>query len=165
MAAEPYQGSIFIAADPETVFEYFIKAEALVRWLGDAAVLEPYPGGRFSVAFGPRTVEGRYLELDRPRRVVISWGRVGSRELLPGASRLEVDIRPEHNGSRVSIVHSGLPDTERPRHVLGWQHYLVRLIEAAEGAVPSRIRCRRTLWRARTKRFDFPDRFTTGPSR
>ena len=136
MVAEPYQDSIFIAAGPEVVFDYFIKPEALVRWLGDTAVLEPHPGGRFSVVLGGRTVEGRYIELERPSRVVISWGRVGSLELPPGVSRLEVSIRPEGNGSRVSIVHSGLPDTERRRHALGWRHYLERLTEAAEGRRP-----------------------------
>jgi hypothetical protein len=37
---------------------------------------------------------------------------------------------------RVSVVHSGLPDSERPRHVLGWRHYFERLQLVAQGQDP-----------------------------
>ena len=137
MEAEPYRDSIYIAATPDAVFDYFTRPELLVRWMGDDALLEPRPGGLFRLVIGPRTVEGRYLSVDRPHRVVISWGRRGSRQLPPGKSVLEVNLEAEGGGTRVSVVHSGLPDSERPRHALGWQHYLDRLKLAAEGQPPS----------------------------
>ena len=146
MEAEPYRDSIYIAAAPEAVFDYFIRPELLVRWMGDEAVLEPRPGGLFRLVIGPRTVEGRYVSVDRPHRVVISWGRRGSRQLPPGKSVLEVNLAAEAGGTRVSVVHSGLPDSERPRHALGWRHYLDRLKLAAEGrsstphAVPATLK-------------------------
>src|SRR5262249_41396871 len=127
---------IHIEADPEVVFDYFIKPEALVQWLGDRAILEPRPGGRFTLFFAERAVEGRYVEIDRPRRVVITWGRAGSSVLPPRSSRLEVTLTPEAGGTRVAIVHTGLPASEIARHALGWRHYLARLaIVGAGGTV------------------------------
>ncbi len=136
MAAEPYRDSIHIEADPDLVFDYFTQPEALVRWMGDRAVLDPKPGGEFTLWFAERCVEGRYVEIDRPRRLVISWGRHGSREMPPFSSTLEVDFTPEVGGTRVSIVHSGLPDSESPRHALGWKHYLGRLRLLGAGDEP-----------------------------
>lgn len=133
MADNAYSGSIYIDAEPDFVFEYFTNAESLVRWMGDRAVLEPYPGGRFTVVFGERRVEGRYVEIDRPRRLVISWGRSGSKELPPYSSHLEITFDAQGRGTKVSITHSGLPDSELIRHSQGWDHYLARLSEAALG--------------------------------
>lgn len=87
MTADLYSDSIHIAAEPEVVFEYFTNAKALARWMGDRAVVDPRPGGQFTTFFGDRRVEGRYLELERPRRLVISWGRAGSKRFRPGVER------------------------------------------------------------------------------
>jgi uncharacterized protein YndB with AHSA1/START domain len=133
VTADPYRDCIHIAAEPEIVFEYFTNAEALARWMGDRAVVDPRPGGQFTVFFADRRVDGRYLEVDRPRRLVISWGRAGSRSFPPGISVLEVTLTAHDGGTLVAIAHSGLPDGERHRHAAGWRHYLARLSLAATG--------------------------------
>ena len=133
MTADPYRDSIHIAAEPDLVFDYFISATALAQWMGDRAVVDPRPGGQFTLFFGDRRVQGRYLELARPRRLVISWGRAGSASFPPGASVLEVTLTPLDGGTLVAIAHSGLPEAERPRHARGWRHYLARLSLAATG--------------------------------
>lgn len=136
MAAEPYRDSIYIEALPERVFEYFTRPDFLVRWMGDRAVLNPQPGGEFTLFFDERCVRGRYLEVDRPRRLVISWGREGSQGLPPFSSTLEVLFLREGDGTRVDIVHEGLPEGELPRHALGWGHYLSRLRILGSGHDP-----------------------------
>ena len=133
MAADPYRDSVFIEAEPAEVFDYFTRAEALVKWMGEDALLEPYPGGRFTVFFGARAVEGHYVEVIRPRRLVISWGRAGCHDMPPDTSTLEVTLTPEHDGTRVDILHTGLPEGERERHAVGWRHYLARLKFALAG--------------------------------
>ena len=133
MTADRYRDSIHIAAEPGAVFDYFTSAAALARWMGDRAVTDPRPGGQFTIFFGDRRVQGRYLELDRPRRLVISWGRAGSASFPPGTSVREVTLTPHDGGTLVAIAHSGLPDGERPRHAAGWRHYLARLSLAATG--------------------------------
>jgi uncharacterized protein YndB with AHSA1/START domain len=136
VVTECYRGSIHIDAEPEFVYGYFTRPEALIRWMGDHAILDPRPGGRFTLVFGDRTVEGRYVELDPPTRLVITWGRLGSATFPPSSSTLEVTLTPEAGGTRVSIVHSGLPVSETPRHALGWQHYFARLAVVAAGGEP-----------------------------
>jgi uncharacterized protein YndB with AHSA1/START domain len=136
VVADPYHDSIHIAAEPDLVFDYFTEAEALARWIGDRATVDPRPGGQFTVIFGDRTVEGRYLEVERPKRLVISWGRAGSRDFPPASSVLEITLTPSDNGTLVAIVHTGLPDSELHRHALGWEHYLRRLGLAAVGGEP-----------------------------
>jgi uncharacterized protein YndB with AHSA1/START domain len=136
VAAEPYRDSIFIEAPPAEVFEYFTRAEALVRWMGDRATLDPRPGGEFTLFFDDRCVQGRYVEVAPPSRLVISWGRQGSRDMPPFSSTLEVSFRPEGGGTRVDIVHHGLPHSESARHALGWRHYLGRLAILASGREP-----------------------------
>lgn len=134
---EPFRESIYIAAEPRVVFDYFTDPAALASWMGDRAVLDPRPGGQFLLYFDDRVVAGRYLAVERPSRLVISWGRRGSRGLPPGLSTLEVTFTAEGPGTRVVIAHSGLPRGERERHALGWRHYLSRLATAgAGGAAP-----------------------------
>jgi uncharacterized protein YndB with AHSA1/START domain len=81
-----------------------------------------------------RVVEGRYLAVEFPRRVVVTWGRHGSLRLPPGGSTLEVSFATEGSGTRVTVSHEGLPDAERDLHAMGWAHYLPRLAAAAAGA-------------------------------
>jgi uncharacterized protein YndB with AHSA1/START domain len=81
--AEPILAEIFVAAPPAAVYEYLTRPEAMVRWMGDYALLEPEPGGRFTLNIRDAPVRGRYLELDPPNRLLISWGYAGSERLPP----------------------------------------------------------------------------------
>jgi uncharacterized protein YndB with AHSA1/START domain len=136
MRAEPITASVHIEAQPERVFAYFTEPEAIVRWMGDYAVLDPTPGGEFTLDIRGTPVRGRYLELEPARRLVISWGYAGSESLPPGGSTVEVRLRPEGGGTRVDLEHRGLPPAEVPGHASGWTHYLARLSVAGAGGFP-----------------------------
>ncbi len=133
MGAEVFEGSIYIEAPPEEVFVHFTEADALCAWMGDHAELEPRPGGRFVLHLGDRIVEGRYVVVDFPSRLVVTWGRHGSVRLPPGGSTLEVTLVRERQGTRVTVIHDGLPAPERILHARGWSHYLQRLGAVSEG--------------------------------
>jgi uncharacterized protein YndB with AHSA1/START domain len=124
-------GDVFVDAAPEDVFEYFTRPELLETWMGERAELEARPGGSFAVYVKGTAVRGRYLELDPPKRLLISWGFAGSSELPPGASTLEVRLLPERQGTRVGIRHRLLPAGQRAAHASGWPRYLARLSEVA----------------------------------
>jgi uncharacterized protein YndB with AHSA1/START domain len=135
-ATRPYTTSVHIDAEPERVFDYFTKPEAILRWMGDYAVLDPVPGGQFTLDINGVPVRGRYLAVERPRRLLISWGHAGSERLPPGASTLEVTFTPSDGGTTVTVVHSGLPAPEAAQHRVGWSHFLERLVTAAAGDDP-----------------------------
>ncbi|MDX6658011.1 MAG: hypothetical protein QOH62_2804 [Solirubrobacteraceae bacterium] len=136
MAAEPVTASVLIDAPPEVVYEYFTRGDAIVTWMGDYAVLEPEPGGRFTLDIRGAPVRGRFLELDPPHRLVISWGYAGSQRLPPGASTVEVRLVPVDGGTRVELEHRDLPPAEHRGHTIGWAHYLHRVESAAAGRDP-----------------------------
>jgi uncharacterized protein YndB with AHSA1/START domain len=131
-----YSSSIDIEADPEEVFDFLVTNEGMTAWMGQHAALDPVVGGDFSVNIAGYAVRGEYIEIDRPRRVVFSWGMAGSRTLPPGASRVSVTLSPTANGTRVELVHSNLPEVEVAGHRAGWTHFLPRLRLAACGHDP-----------------------------
>ena len=136
MAAEEVTASVHIDAPPERVYEYFTRPEAIVSWMGENALLEPEPGGRFVLDIKGAPVRGRFLELDPPNRLLISWGYAGSDHLPPEASTVEVRLTADRGGTRVELQHRDLPPGERPGHASGWTHYLHRLEFAAAGRHP-----------------------------
>jgi uncharacterized protein YndB with AHSA1/START domain len=133
---QPYTTSVDIEADPEQVFGYFTQPHLLLRWMGDYAVLDPRPGGEFTLDINGVPVRGRYLTVDPPHRLVISWGHAGSDLLPPGASTLEITLTAAGSGTRVDLVHAGLPPQELDAHGVGWPHFIQRLAVAATGADP-----------------------------
>lgn len=138
MAPESFATSVWIAAPPDKVFRYFVEPEAMVRWMGDYAVLDARPGGEFTVDINGRPVRGSYVEVDPPGRLVLTWGFAGSDDLPPGASTVEVTLSTEGAGTRVDLTHRGLPKLEGPQHATGWAHFLTRLAVAAGGGDPGR---------------------------
>ena len=99
----------------------------MTRWMGQHATLEPAVGGAFELDINGVPIRGRYLEIDPPRRVVVSWGVAGSTELPPGTTQVEFTLTPTPAGTHLRLVHSGLPPSQAPMHATGWNHFLPRL--------------------------------------
>src|SRR5712691_7414630 len=131
-----FSTSIVIEAPPEVVFAHLVDAERMVTWMGERADLEPLPGGRFAVDINGTPFRGEYLEVDPPRRVVVSWGMAGSADLPPGSSRVEFTLTAIPSGTALSLNHTDLPETRAQTHSSGWGHYLGRLRVAASGGDP-----------------------------
>jgi uncharacterized protein YndB with AHSA1/START domain len=136
---EPLRNEVRIDAPPETVFPYFTDPVRMTDWMGVAAVLDPRPGGTFRVEPNGRDVVlGEYLEVDPPHRVVFTWGFERSDLLAAvGTSRVEVTLEPDGEGTRLTLLHHGLPEPARDPHAEGWAHYLARLMSVADGRPPS----------------------------
>lgn len=67
--------------------------------------IDPREGGgfRFDQTRDGRTIvnRGRYLTLDRPRRLVFTWIVEG----LEGESTVSIEIQPLEEGCRLTLVH------------------------------------------------------------
>jgi uncharacterized protein YndB with AHSA1/START domain len=128
-----------IDASPETVWEFFVDPAKLVRWKGIDALLDARAGGGYRVTVLPGHVaSGEYVELDRPRRLVYTWGweaEGGKPHVVPpGTSTIEVELVPRAGGTLVRLTHRDLPsEAEAESHSHGWDHYLERLAVAASG--------------------------------
>ena len=124
------------AHDPHAVDENLIDPARMVTWMGERADLRPVPGGNFAVDVRGNPFRGEYLEVDPPRRVVVSWGLAGSDDFPPGSSRVEFTLTPIATGTSLRLLHSGIPDTRSQTHAAGWRHYLARLQQAGRGSDP-----------------------------
>jgi uncharacterized protein YndB with AHSA1/START domain len=61
---------------------------------------------------------GKYLEIDRPRRLAFTWG---VRENLPDTSRLMIDIAVQENACELTLAHEMSPD---------WTNFVDRAVES-----------------------------------
>ncbi|MGH2758391.1 MAG: SRPBCC family protein [Actinomycetota bacterium] len=133
-----YETELEIAATPEEVFRYLTHADSLVEWMGQSATLEPERDGRFEVDVNGVPIRGRFVEVEPPHRVVVSWGAEGNDVLPPGSTRVEFTLTPTSTGTQLRLVHSQLPPDEAAKHAEGWTHFLERLRVVASGGDPGR---------------------------
>jgi uncharacterized protein YndB with AHSA1/START domain len=126
---------ITIAARPETVFRLLTDPNEYVRWKGKLAQFDARPGGMFHVDFmnDKDIVDGTFVEVIPSRRVVFTWGWKGNPVVPPGSSTVEIDLEPDGQGTRLRLVHRGLPEAALATHAEGWDYFLPRLTNVAEG--------------------------------
>jgi uncharacterized protein YndB with AHSA1/START domain len=131
---------IAIAARPETVWEFLVDPDKATRWMGQAASLDPRPGGLYRVEVIPgNTARGEFVEVDPPRRLVYTWGWEDGKasSVRPGSTTVEIELVPDGNGTKLRFVHHCLPGAESAQsHAHGWDHYFARLAIAARGGDP-----------------------------
>ena len=129
---------IAIAASPETVWELLVDPIQAIRWMGQEATFDVRPGGEYRVAVIPgHTASGQFVEVDRPRRLVHTWGWEGESGVPPGSSTVEYELIPNGEGTLLRFTHRDLPNAEAAEsHGHGWDHYLERITIAAAGGDP-----------------------------
>jgi uncharacterized protein YndB with AHSA1/START domain len=133
-----YERTLAIDASPETVWEFLVDPEKLMRWKGINADLETQPGGIFRCEVIPGHIaRGEYVEIDKPNKLVFTWGWDGSEDVPPGSSTIEIELASDGDGTSLRFVHQDLPNAEAiASHAHGWDHYLPRLETAAGGGDP-----------------------------
>ncbi len=138
-----------IAARPTIVFDALVTAEGIGSWWGPddfpaiSAEADAQVAGSFRVRF--RSVDGlehecagEFLEIERPKRVVMSWrwisgGVVDERGIV---SRLEIRLRSIETGTELTLVHSGLSNEDSARsHDGGWAGALEKLMNRFSASV------------------------------
>lgn len=107
----------YFEADPERVFDAWLVPRTLGQWMFGPRVREenvvrldvdPRVGGRFSLKV-ERNGEiidhvGRYLEIERPHRLVFTWAIKGQSDDEP--SQVRIDIAASSSGCVLTLVHT-----------------------------------------------------------
>jgi uncharacterized protein YndB with AHSA1/START domain len=129
LAAGLVVATVEIAASPERVFQalaskdivdWWLRAGVFntTEWTGDARA-----GGRWQasgIARGqPYVVEGEFLEVDPPRKLVHTWKRRGAPDPATTVTYL---LEPVDGGTRITLRHSGFTSGEACKNVgAGWE--------------------------------------------
>lgn len=130
-----------IRATPDRVYTFFTDPTLWARWQGTSATVDAQPGGLLQVTMGPgesSVAEGRFVELDPFERIIFTWGWASSPlSTLPrGSTVVTVHLRPDGDGTLVTLTHDSLPPEERDIHHQGWSLYFDRLVIVAEDGDP-----------------------------
>lgn len=129
-------GSVEIAAPPSRVFRALTSDEIVnwwvrlgvfntTEWTGDVRV-----GGHWRTAGiargNPYALEGEYLEIDPPRKLVHTYG-VGAPW---GPTKVEYRLEPIDGGTRLTLRHSGFTSRETTEgNRIGWETSFEQLAE------------------------------------
>ncbi len=123
-----------IEAPPARVYEAFTNSTALRGWLCDGATVHPARGGAIYLWWtsGYYAV-GEYRKLAHGERVSFTWRGRGE----PGQSRVRVDLRPDGEGTVVSLAHrrvgTGKKWAEAAESIRrGWERGLENLCSVLE---------------------------------
>jgi uncharacterized protein YndB with AHSA1/START domain len=130
------------AALPERVFDAFLDVQIARRFLFATATgemitaeIEPRVGGRFTFTerrpdMGDVRHVGEYLEIDRPRRLVFTFGVP---QFDARMTFVTIEIRPEGNGCELTLTHDGVPPDYAKRTHEGWSRILAGILPAYDG--------------------------------
>jgi uncharacterized protein YndB with AHSA1/START domain len=130
-----------IRATPAKVWNAFVDPRELVHWWGPdagptlSAETDVRVGGSYKVVFDTASGEqfeshGEYLELDPPRRLVMSFWFSVNPQLR---SRVTVSIVAVDDGVEVTVQHDGFSDEGLPTtHEEGWKGALAKLAARLE---------------------------------
>ncbi len=123
-----------IRASAEELFDAWLDPASLAVFMRPGGTehttikVDPRVGGAFDIHMhlesGTVPHKGRYLDIDRARRLVFTWN---SPNAGGNDSRVTVEFRPARGKTEVVITHEGLPDGQVNGHTLGWSDILVLL--------------------------------------
>lgn len=115
----PAQVTRIFSAPPELVFDAWLAPEHIVRWMfaridssASRIELEARVGGEFLFEEQRGQVRvayiGRYLEIDRARRLVFTWATRGEHR----EDRVTVEFRASPRGCEVTLSHELIADSQ-----------------------------------------------------
>lgn len=109
---------VVLPASPARVFEALTRADVFSRMSGGApAEIDATAGGAFSLFGG--AIQGRNVECVPGERLVQAW-----RPTTWDAghySLVRFDLRPEGEGTHVTLEHVGYPEASHDHLAGGWQ--------------------------------------------
>ena len=121
-----------IAAPPERVFELWTEPEQLIKWWGPDTFdvpehdIDVRPGGRWRTTMrspdGNRfTVSGVYRTIEKPRRVVFTWGWDDENGMRGHETEVTVTFEAAPGGTRMVLTQQAFESKDsRDKHSHGW---------------------------------------------
>ncbi|MGB5953115.1 MAG: TIGR03086 family metal-binding protein [Ornithinimicrobium sp.] len=137
--ASHVEANTWLPVMPEAAFDLVTEPSRLRRWLMVAGHIDVTVGGDVHLVVAPGAhAVGTVTEVEPGRRFGYTHGWVGDEGLPPGSSEVTVTLEPERNGTRVTVRHHGIPQTEQAGMQQGWRSFMGRLKALVSGRVNTR---------------------------
>ena len=94
----------------------------------------PLVGETFRFDLDGTVVAGRFVEVDPPHRMLLSWDRQGAHMATSGPTLIEVTLIPTDGGTKVVVEFSGLRAEDAAFIPQLWERHLDRIAAALTGA-------------------------------
>lgn len=112
--------SAVIPARAAEIYAAWLSGRGHAAMTGSPAKGSARVGGRFAAWDG--YISGKNLELVRDARIVQAWRTTDFPADAPD-SRLEVTLSPAKGGTKVTLVHTGIPAGQAAGYREGWNEY------------------------------------------
>ena len=106
--------------DSNQLFQDWLSSIGHSAFTGSPAEIEPRIGGHFSAWDG--YIWGITLELEPDHRIVQSW-RTTEFPTEASDSLIELKFEQVNDGTKLTIVHSNIPDDQAEGYEAGWEDY------------------------------------------
>lgn len=112
--------TVLIDASPVEVYEAYVNPKNHAAFTGQSAAGTPKVGGRFTA--GDRYISGKYLELEKGRRILHEWT---TSEWPEGyaSSLVELTLKAKGKRTELTMVHSKVPGEQVEYYAEGWKEY------------------------------------------
>ena len=125
-----------LLATPEDVYDAWISSKRHAAMTGSAATSEKRRGGSYTAWDG--YISGKHLELERGRRILQTWRTTEFPDGAPD-SRLELRLANAPDGTKLTLLQSGIPDGQGEMYAEGWQdHYFEPMSQYFLNTAPAR---------------------------
>lgn len=141
--------SAVLRAQPLRVYDAWLSAKEHAAFTGSAATVDARVGGKFSAWDG--YIHGENVELEPGKRIVQTWRSSDFPKGAP-ASRLEVILKKDARGTKITLVHSEIPTGQGAEYKKGWVEFYFAGMKRYFDDVPRRASTKKPKAKVKSKR-------------
>lgn len=109
-----------LPASPEAIYNAWLSSDGHSQMTGSPATVESGIGGAFTAWEG--YISGKTLELEPHTRILQAWRTSEFPDDSPD-SRVEILLEEDSKGTKVSLVHTDIPDGQGENYKKGWDEF------------------------------------------
>ena len=112
--------SEIVLAKASVIYEAWLNSKSHAAMTGSPAKVDGKLGGKFSAWDG--YIFGSTLELTSNKRIVQAWRTTEFPKDAPD-SRVEILLDEVHNGTKITLIHSDMPEDQVGDYKQGWEDF------------------------------------------
>jgi uncharacterized protein YndB with AHSA1/START domain len=109
-----------VEASPVEVYEMYVDPKKHAAFTGQGVTGTPRVGRKFTAGDG--YITGRYLKLEKGRRILQEWTTTEWPEGYP-PSLLELTLKEKGKKTELTMVHSKVPEDQVEYYAQGWKEF------------------------------------------